>query len=343
MDGTLSDAQRGLPWPLRLLIAGACIVVIVAGLKAIAPILSVFLVALLLAMVLAAPMLWLMRRGLPRWAAVLLALLLVFVVGGFIIYLLAGSLAELRGRLPAYEQALRGLQTQGQVFLSRFLNPEQLQQVMAFLDPSKLAAPAARMAATVLEDLGHGLFILLLTAFFLIEFSAIFPRIDASGRSPRDLVVRFAEMTEDVQKFMGINALIGAIGATMYAILLTVMGVPFIPTWVVLYFFLGFIPAIGGILAVLPVLLLMILEHGIQRALLFMAIFVVLNFVNGDLIKPRILRGGFEISIVAVFFSLVFWNYVLGPVGVILAVPLTVTLKKLREEFAEDVRRAVLR
>lgn len=175
-----------------------------------------------------------------------------------------------------------------------------------------------------------------------LEFAALFPRVAASGRSPRDYVVRFAELVEDVQKYMGINAVVGLIGATLYAILLAVMQVPFVPTWVVLYFFLGFIPAVGGILAVIPVLLLLLLEHGPQRVLLFLPIFIFLSFVNGDLVKPRILKGGFDLSIVLGFFSLVFWNYVLGPVGVILAVPLTVTLKKLYQEFAPDLRRAVL-
>jgi predicted PurR-regulated permease PerM len=332
----------GLHWPLRLLIAGASIVIIVAGLRAIAPILSVFLFALLLAMVLSPAMLWLMRRGVPRWVAIVLTLLIVFVLGGTVLYMVGGSLAQLRGRLPEYEVRLRGVEQQLMATASTYLDEDRVAKLKAVIDPGKLAGPAARMLAGALEDLGHGLFILLLTAFFLVEFSLLFPSVEASGRSPRSYVVRFTELVEDVQKYMGINAVVGLIGATLYTILLTVMGVPFIATWVVLYFFLGFIPAIGGIIAVVPVLLLVLLEQGIQRMLIFVAIFVVMNFVNGDLIKPRILKGGFNVSIVAVFFSLVFWNYVLGPVGVVLAVPLTVTLKKLYQEFGPDMRSALL-
>jgi AI-2 transport protein TqsA len=334
--------RGGLHWPLRLLIAAACLVIVVAGLRAIAPILSVFLFALLLAMVLSPAMLWMMRRRVPRWLAIVLTLLIVFAAGGTTMALVGGSVAQLRGKIPEYQERLASAQGQLTGLAARHLDEEQLANLEAFLHPGKLAGPAARMAAVVLEDLGHGLFILLLTAFFLIEFAVLFPKVEASGRSPRSYVVRFTELVEDVQKYMGINAVVGLIGATLYAILLSVMGVPFVPTWVVLYFLLGFIPAIGGILAVVPVLVLLMLEQGFQRALIFAAIFVVINFVNGDLIKPRILKGGFNVSIVAVFFSLVFWNYVLGPVGVVLAVPLTVTLKKLHEEFGSDIRSAVL-
>lgn len=334
--------RGGLHWPLRLLIAGACLVIIVAGLKAIAPILSVFLFALLLAMVLTPAMLWMMRRRVPRPVAITLTLLLVFVIGGGLLYLVGQSVAELQHRLPEYQERLGVLQAQVTEMAARRLDAEQLARLEAFLDPGKLAGPAAKMAARILEDLGHGLFILFLTAFFLVEFATLFPRVEASGRSPRSYAVRFTELVENVQKYMAINAGVGFFGAVLYTVLLKAMAVPFIPTWVLLFFFLGFIPAIGIALAVLPVLVLVLVEQGIQRTLIFAACFVLVNFVNGNLIKPRFVNKGFDVSIVAVFFSLVFWNYVLGPVGVILAVPLTVTLKKLQEEFGPDIREAVL-
>jgi predicted PurR-regulated permease PerM len=337
------EPSGGLHWPLRLLIAGASIVIIVAGLKAIAPILSVFLFALLLAMVLCVPMLTMMRHKVPRSVAVFLTLLLVFVVGGTALYMVGDSLAELKVKLPEYQVRLQSLAAEVTETAGAYVEEEKLKNLKEVLDPGKLAGPAARIAAGVLEDLGHGLFILLLTAFFLVEFAVLFPRVEASGRSPRSVLVRFMELAEDVQRYMFINAKVGLFGAVLYAILLKVMNVPFIPTWVVLFFLLGFIPAVGVVIAVVPVLLLIVLEHGFQRVLIFLALFVVVNFVNGNLIKPRVLAGksGFDVTIVEVFFSLVFWNYVLGPVGVVLAVPLTVTLKKLFQEFGPDLRTAV--
>ncbi len=332
--------HRGLPWPLRLLLACACIVIVIAGLRAIAPILSSFIIGLLLAMVLAPLMLWLMRKGVPRALALLGVMLLVFCVGGFIIYLLAGSLSELRGKIPHYGERLTELRGQAIDVLTRF--DVDSSAVGEFIEPGKAVGPVAHAVGALLSELGHSVFILLITAFLLIEVTILVDKVHQEGRSPRSPLVRFVEMSEDVQKFMGINALVGFIGCVFYAILLKVMQVPFVPTWVVLYFFLGFIPAIGGVIAVVPVLLLIILDQSLKSAIIFLVIFVVVNFINGDIIKPRILKGGFEISIVAVFFSLVFWNFVLGPVGVILAVPLTITLKKLFQEFAPELRSAVL-
>ena len=120
------------------------------------------------------------------------------------------------------------------------------------------------------------------------------------------------------------------------------MGLPYVATWVVLFFVLSFVPTIGGPLAVAPVLLLMLLEQGVERTIIFTVIFILFNSFLGDIIKPRIMQKGFEIGIVAIFFALVFWNFVLGPVGIVLAVPLTITIRRLIQEYAPDVRRALV-
>jgi predicted PurR-regulated permease PerM len=160
----------------------------------------------------------------------------------------------------------------------------------------------------------------------------------SAGRTP---LVRFRELGADIQKYVGISAVMGLAGAACYFVLLMVMGRPYVATWVVLFFVLSFVPTIGGPLAVAPVLLLMLLEQGIERTIIFTVIFILFNSFLGDIIKPRLMQKGFEIGIVSIFFSLVFWNFVLGPVGIVLAVPLTITLRRLVEEYAPEVRQAL--
>lgn len=74
-----------------------------------------------------------------------------------------------------------------------------------------------------------------------------------------------------------------------------------------------------------------------QRAFIFTAICGVISFLLGEVVKPKFMQRGFEIPIVAVFASLVFWNFVLGPVGVVLAVPFTIAMRRVYHEFATDV------
>ena len=339
---TPESGARGLPQLLRLLIAGACVVVIVAGIKAVAPILTTFLLALFLALILSPLMLFLVRRGVPAGLAVALTLLIVFVGGAAVITLVGVSVTQLSHHLPAYGVQLAVLRDQLFGLLQRVGIDTATLTSFDLLDPAALLGPAAALAGRLLADLGHGFFVLLITALLLIEVGVLFRELERTDHSQRTLLVRFGEMSADVQKYIGITALGSLIGSVLYAILLEVMGIPFVITWVVLYFLLGFIPAIGGVIAIIPVFVVTVLEYGIQRAALLVVIFIVLNFLLGDVLKPRFMQKGFELSIVAIFFSLVFWEWLLGPVGMLLAVPLTVTLRKLLQEFSVDVRRAVL-
>ena len=331
-----------LPWPLRILMAGACLVIIVAGLKAVAPILSGFLFAMLLALVLTPIARMLIRWRVPEPLAIVLTMLMVFVGAALVIYLVLGSVSELSGNLPGYNQRYLALREQIFGFLqgygvdtSKLLNVE-------LLEPGKLVKPAASIVGRLLADLGHTFFILLITAFLLIEFTTLFKRLEVARKDgTRTSIVRFGELAADIQKYVGISAVMGLIGATCYFVLLKVMGLSYVATWVVLFFVLSFVPTIGGPLAVAPVLLLMLLEQGIERTIIFTVIFILFNSFLGDIIKPRLMQKGFEIGIVSIFFSLVFWNFVLGPVGIVLAVPLTMTLRRLMEEYAPELRQAL--
>lgn len=332
-----------LPWPLRILLAGACLVVIIAGLKAVAPILSGFLFAMLLALVLTPVARKLMRWRVPKPLAILITMLGVLIGAALVIYLVIGSISELSGNLPAYNERYLAMREQVFSFLQGYGVDTSKLLSLESLEPSKLVKPAAGIVGVVLADVGHTLFILLITTFLLIEFTSLFAVTDvAHANGERSSVVRFRELGADIQKYVGISAVMGLIGATFYLVLLKVMGLPYVATWVVLFFVLSFVPTIGGPLAVAPVLLLLLLEQGIQKTIIFAVIFILFNSFLGDIVKPRIMQKGFEIGIVAIFFALVFWNFVLGPVGIVLAVPLTITIRRLIQEFAPDVRRALV-
>lgn len=338
----MSADRTGMPQILRLLLAGACVVVILAGVKAVAPTLTNFLIAFLLAQALSPLMLRLIRWKIPSGIAIVLTLSMVLIGGGLVITLVATSIASLAQDLPRYALKLRVIQEEGLAYLETWgVDTNSLSSIES-LDPATLIGPAAKLATTILADLGHAFFVLLIMALFLIELAIIYRQLEQVDRSTRTPLIRMGEMIADLQKYLGITAFVSAIGAVAYTLLLMGLGVPFIPTWVVLYFLLSFIPAIGGIISIIPAAVITLLEYGYQRTLILVLVFAVGNFLLGDILKPKIMEKGFEISIVAVFFSLVFWNWLLGPIGMVLAVPITITLRKLYQEFRLEIRRAVL-
>lgn len=334
---------RGLPWLLRLLLALASLVLITAGIRTVAPVVSSFIVALLLAQVLTPITLWLTRRRVPLWIAVTLTLLVAFGVIGATIAFVSASLGELSVRLPEYGRRLVLLRESAYLFAARMGVDSSALENLHLFDPSVVAGRAAVFAGVAVTGIGHALFIFLITALFLIEFAVVFARLEERHTAERTFLVHFGELTGDIQKYVGINALVNLMSIAGLGLIMSIMDIPFIATWMVLAFFLGFIPTLGGILALIPMVLITLLDQGVERALIFTAAYGVLNFVLGEVVKPKFMERGFEISIIAVFFALVFWNFILGPVGVILAVPLTIAVRRLYREYAVDVHEVVAR
>jgi len=110
-------------------------------------------------------------------------------------------------------------------------------------------------------------------------------------------------------------------------ILLAVVGVNYAVLWGLLAFFLNYVPNIGSIIAAIPAILLALIQLGFVKSIIVAGGFVVINLVVGNVIEPRFMGRGLGLSTLVVFLSLLFWGWVLGPVGMLLSVPLTMTAK----------------
>jgi predicted PurR-regulated permease PerM len=313
----------------RALIAGACLVVITWGAKAIAPLLDIFLLALLLAMTLSPLMVWLKRRLSPSLAV--LVTVLVAVVGGVAVITLVGaSITQLVQRLPTYQTGLTTIRDRLLDFLTaRGINTEQLRSIPAF-DPAHLVSYAGALLSGAAGALGNAFVVVLITVLVLAQMA---------GREPGD--GHFDKATEDVVKYVGLTGITGLMAGVAITIALLLLGIDFAVTWGVLYFFFNFVPAIGNLLALAPAALVAYLEHGWERAVLVIVIFVLGNFLGDNVLKPMFMKKGFDISLLAIFGALLFWNFVLGAPGMLLAVPLTLTLKRLAQAYSGELKRLV--
>jgi predicted PurR-regulated permease PerM len=135
-----------------------------------------------------------------------------------------------------------------------------------------------------------------------------------------------------VAKYIAITGWNGLINAAANFLLLLVLGIDFALTWAFISFLFNFIPNIGIIMAVIPPAVIALLAHGWVRALLVIVGYVILNFIAENVIKPRTMKARLDISPLLTILSVIFWSWVLGVPGTILAVPLTIVLQKLVKE-----------
>ena len=315
---------------LPVLLAGACVVIVVAGLKAAAAIVVVVLLGLLVAQSLSPVPMWLMKKGLKPGTSVLLSILIVLAGGLLLVVLFSISTARLADRLPEYQTGLVNVRDKVEAFLAtRGVDVSRITALQP-LDPNQALAKARVLLSRLAAALGTSILIILIAAVVLYEITAV-RALHSRGERPGTLAARFDEITSQSRLYIALTGLAGLLQAGVNLVILLVAGVDAPLTWAVLFFFLNFIPGVGFAMAMIPPVLLALLEHGWQRALIVVVGYWLVNLIGDNVIKPRFFVKGLELSFTTLVFSVVFWSWVLGPAGAILAVPLALSMKRLAE------------
>jgi predicted PurR-regulated permease PerM len=325
ITGAVTNRQSAV---LRLFVVGACFVIIVAGLKIAAPIVSVVLLGLLVAQTLSNVPMWLMKKGLKPGLSVLLSILLVLVGGLLLVVLFSISTARLADNLPAYQTRLSALRDSLMAFLGgRGIDVSRIEAFQP-LDPNRALAAARVFLGGLASALGTSVLIILIAAVVLYEITEVRVRRQR-GEQPTTLAARFDEVTGESRQYIALTGLAGLIQAVANFVILLVAGVDAPLTWAVLFFFLNFIPGVGFLFAIIPPALLALLESGWQKALIVILGWWFVNLIGDNVIKPRFFVKGLDISFTNIVFSVVFWSFVLGPAGAILALPIALSLRRV--------------
>lgn len=321
---------------LSILLATASIVIIVAGMKVAAPLLNNIFLAWLLAYSISPLPHWLMRKRVPTALAVLLTLLIV-IVGGLAIASLFGlSVSGLAQKLPLYQTRLNEvLGALNNIPFIKDFDFEKIKSLEVF-SPARLVGYVGQLLSGIGGVLGNALLIIFLVAILLFEFAGAQEEVDGNNVNKGSLMSRFQDASKDVKTYVAITGITGLAQAIANTILLAVLGVDFPITWGVLFFFFNFIPAFGFLLALIPPLIVALLESGWKVALVVGIGYWILNFIGDNIIKPRFMKKGFDISILVIILSLLFWSWVLGSIGTILAIPLTLTIKNLVMQYTSE-------
>jgi predicted PurR-regulated permease PerM len=306
----------------------AAIIVIVYGMQAAKVLLVPFLLAVFLALITVRPMLWLQKHRVPSFLAALIVLILIMLVLAVAGTIVGASIAEFTAALPSYQARLDLLVDRVIRLAATHMNDGRtIEGLSDLVDPGW----AMRLAATILNGLRD-----VLTDTFLILFTMVFILLEASTVQTKVMAAfgRSAETFEDARiflnnlgRYLGIKTLISmATGLTAWIVTSTI-GLDFALLWGMLAFLLNYVPTIGSIIAAVPAVLLALVQLGVGEATATAIGYVAINVVFGVILEPRWMGYGVGISPLVVFTGLIFWGWVFGPVGMLLSVPLTMTLK----------------
>ena len=321
----------------QILLTLACFVVVVAGLRAASQIVVPFLLATFIAITCSAPLFWLRGKGIPTWLAILVVMVGIILVGFIITSLLGNSIDDFSKNIPRYGTVLND---QYRNLLSwvegKGLDISNLELVEVF-NPQKAMQLVAKFFNSLGEVLTNGFLIILTVIFMLLEASSIPAKLHSIFRNPDDSIAQIERITANVKNYLAIKTIISLITGVLVAFVLWVMKVDFPLLWGLLAFLLNYVPNIGSIIAAIPAVMQALIQHGAGRALGVAFFFLLINLVMGNAVEPRFMGKGLGLSTLVVFLSLIFWGWVLGSVGMLLSVVLTVTVKIVLES-REDTR-----
>jgi AI-2 transport protein TqsA len=329
-SGLASLRAALLPRGLVVLLGAAAVVVVAAGVRSVAWLIGPAFLALIIVVAVAPLRGWFLRRGWPRW---LVTLVLVLAVEGVMLLLALAiviSIARLATALPQYAAESQQLAQSATTALARFgVGPDELRQVVESLDLGKLRGLLAAILGSVAGIATNLVFILTLLLFLGVETGTAGSRIADIASDRPEIGSALANFAHGTRQYLIVSTVFGLIVAVLDTIALMIIGIPLAVTWGVLSFVTNYIPNIGFILGVIPPALLGLLIGGPQQMLLVIVVYCVLNFVVQSLIQPRYVGDAVGLSVTVTFLALAFWTWLLGPLGAILAIPLTLLAKAL--------------
>ena len=305
----------------------AAFVIVIAGMRAAEPIIVPFLLSVFLAVISAPPLFWLERKGLPRWAAMLLVLSGIVAVAMALTALVGNSLADFSREIPEYKARLNAYA----LLLLEWLQGHGLnvskEEAFGLLDPGA----AIQLVGDVFNGFGGALtnaFLIFLTVVFILFETSSFPhKLRAVVDDPEHSLQQFHTFSENLKRYLAIKTIASLGTGVVIGVLLAVLGVDYAVLWGLLAFLLNYVPNIGSVIAAVPAVLFALIQLGVGTATAAAVGFIITNIVVGSVIEPRFMGRGLGLSALVVFVSLVFWGWVLGPVGMFLSVPLTMTVK----------------
>ncbi len=330
----------------RTLLLIAALVIVVAGLRAAQNFFLPVLLAFFVATVSYPITQGLVKRRVPRLVAVLLTVLVDFAFIAGVVVLGMVLLQDLQDKwnqkyaAQMYQQVSGASETLAvrlegmgvadarekiQTVLAN--NLANLQQIRF----EKIWDLGTGVLGQVVGFFGAAVIFLILTVFMLSEAEWFGRRLDAVSQAHGPNLGRMLSATRDIQRYLAIKTVVSLATGVLAGLLCWAAGLDFYILWGIVAFALNFIPVIGSIVAGVPPTILALLVAGVPNALLVAGGYLLINNFLGNFLEPILVGRRFGISTLVVVIAVMFWGWVWGPLGMLLAVPLTMMLKVVLE------------
>lgn len=324
------QTSGGLPPSLTVLLGLAAAVVVLVGVSLAREVIGPLALAAVIVIICSPLRKPFDRLGWPSWISTSLVVALSWAVLLVLAGMLAFATAEFTQLVIAYSADLRATADQlFEFFTSLGLSEQITDAITSMLTPSQIVGYATSLGSSIFG---------ILTALFFIFAYAIFMAADAGrfakagrefGPSAGPRVRRFANFNSNVRRYYVVNAAFGLLVAVVDGLALWALGVPAPLVWAILSFVTNFVPNIGFVLGLVPPAILALVVGGPSLMIAVIVLYSVANVLLQVLIQPKFVSDAVSLSLTLSFVSVLFWTFIIGPLGAILAIPLTLLVRAL--------------
>ena len=305
----------------------AATVIVIAGIKIGAPIINPILMAVFFSIIIYHPIDWLKRKGVNGIVAIILVVFGLLIVLAGLGDTVTKSIIEFSHNVPTYKEALFNIRDSALESLNDYGLHISKDDINKKLGDGVAFTYASRLLTKIGSLLGQITLLILVAAFILGETNSYPIKLKAVLKYPDTSLNNITVISRNIRYYLGIKTLTGIIGGTSVAVVLFVMNVQYAIVWGLLVWVMRYIPNIGSAIAAIPIFLFVLIQNGFMGMVYFGLAFAFINFTLGQIIEPKFLARGMKLSTLAVFLSLVFWGWILGDIGMLLAVPITMGMK----------------
>jgi AI-2 transport protein TqsA len=321
----------------RVILYFSAIVISLAGIKVAAPIVVPFLLSLFVAIICNPAVNFLSERKVPRGLAITIVIVFIFLMFIILGSVIGTAVNGFRSALPLYESQLSTEINWLVAWMGKHNIAISMAEVRAYFDPAKIMNLVTSTLSSFSSVLGNIFLLLLTVVFMLFEGRGFADKLHFAFDDSDTKVKGLDHFLKSVNQYMAIKTVISLFTGFIIGFVLWLLGVDFYILWALLAFLFNYIPNIGSIIAAIPAVLLTFLQLGMGHAAVVIGLFLSVNMIMGSIIEPRFMGRSLGLSTIVVLLSLIFWGWLLGLVGMLLSVPLTIFFK-LALENSEDGR-----
>ncbi|XPV68495.1 MAG: AI-2E family transporter [Halarcobacter sp.] len=305
----------------------ASFIIIIAGVKASSEIVIILFLAIFISSIFSTLINILQDKHIPKVISYLIVLGIFVLISLLLSYIVNISLKDFLSNLPQYEKQLQKLVVDTIALGEHYGYKIDKQTILDLLNFSSFFGITTNLIGSIGTFLSKFLLVIIGVGFILAESKSFEKKLKIIFQKNSKKIEHFNLFTSNIQKYFLVKTTTSFLTGMLIAIALLILNIDYPILWGVIAMLFNFIPVVGSIIAAIPAILLSLVSADLNITIILMIVYVVINISISNIIEPKFMGKELGLSPLVIFFSLILWGWVLGIVGMFLAVPITMTLK----------------